>query len=76
MEFYYPYKERLSKEKNEVLHIGKMKPWDEVSLGHRDRAAKRYMVKMFIKDLYVAWREIEGLPVRVPYQEEYLGHKH
>jgi len=57
-------------------HIGKDKPWQEVSPKHRDRAAMRYTVKMFLKDLYPVWREIEGLPVRVSYQEEYLGHKH
>ena len=44
--------------------------------GHQHKAATRYMVKMFLKDLYVAWRTLEGLPVREPYQEEYLGHKH
>ena len=76
MEFYYPYKARLEQEENEVLHIGKDVKWKDVSKGHRDRAAKRYMIKMFIKDLYVAWRTLEGLPVRAPYQEEYLGHKH
>jgi hypothetical protein len=76
MEFYYPYRSRLEQESNEVIHIGKSKPWADVSKGHRDRAAKRYMVKMFLKDLYAAWREIEGLPVRASYQEEYLGQKH
>lgn len=44
--------------------------------GHQHKAATRYMVKMFLKDLYVAWRTIEGLPVRPPYQEEYLNKKH
>ena len=44
--------------------------------GHQHKAATRYMVKMFLKDLYVAWRTIENLPIREPYQEEYLGHKH
>lgn len=44
--------------------------------GHQNNAAKRYMIKMFLKDLYVAWRTIEGLPVVEPYQEKYLGHKH
>lgn len=76
MKYYYPYKARLEQEENGVLHKGKDTPWNEVSKGHRDRAAKRYMIKMFLKDLYVAWRTIEGLPVRKPYQEEYLGHKH
>jgi hypothetical protein len=76
MEFYYPYKARLEQEENTVIHVGKEKQWKEVNKGHRDRAAKRYMIKMFLKDLYVAWRTIEGLPVRPSYQEEYLGHKH
>ena len=44
--------------------------------GHQHKAANRYMVKMFIKDLYIAWRTLEGLEVRPPYQEEYLNHRH
>jgi len=44
--------------------------------GHQHKAATRYMVKMFLRDLYIAWRTLEGLEVRPPYQEEYLGHKH
>jgi len=76
LEFYYPYKHRLENSSSKVLHLGKMVPWKDVSKGHRDAAAKRYMVKMFLHDLYAAWREIEGLLVRKPYQEEYLGHKH
>ncbi len=65
LEFYYPYKARLEQEDG----------WRDEKPGHRDRAAKRYMIKMFLKDLYAAWRELEGLPVREPYQEEYLQHK-
>ena len=78
-DFYYPYKERLEKESNKIVNEADKKykddgkPWKDVSKGHRDNAAKRYMVKMFLKDFYVAWREIEGLPVRKPYNEEYLG---
>lgn len=74
LEYYYPYKARLEQEENVV--VGGEKKWYEESKGHRDRAAKRYMIKMFLKDLYVAWRTLEGLEVRAPYQEEYLGHKH
>jgi len=81
LDFYYPYKERLAQSANivEVTEKGGKKelmPWKDTTKGHRDRAAKRYMIKMFLKDLYVAWRTIEGLPVREPYQEEYLGHTH
>ncbi len=74
LDFYYPYKARLEQEENCVA--GGDKKWSDESKGHRDRAAKRYMIKMFIKDLYVAWRTLEGLSVREPYQVEYLGHRH
>jgi len=50
--------------------------WKDAYLGHIDQAAIRYMVKMFLKDLYVAWRELEGLEIRRPYEEEYLGRVH
>lgn len=76
MEFYYPYKERL---KHSTRHVGdnsENKRWCDVPDAHRDKAAKRYMVKNFLKDLYVAWRECEGLTVRAPYSEEYLGKVH
>jgi hypothetical protein len=73
LEYYYPYKHRL--EHSEKVSPGG-KPWCDESKGHRDRAAKRYMIKMFLADLYVAWRTIEGLPVRPPYHEEKIGHRH
>ena len=80
IDYYYPYKERLSHSEKTVMHGAKGKQvataWKDVNPGRRDRAAKRYMIKMFLKDLYVMWRCIEGLPVRESYQEEYLGHKH
>jgi len=78
MNFYYPYKERLANSSNSVPDGkgGTLKAWKDVSAGHRDGAAKRYMLKMFIKDLYAAWRPMHGLSVREPYQEQYLGHKH
>jgi len=78
LDYYYPYKIRLEHEAGVPANAdpAKAKPWSDVSKGHRDRAAKRYMVKMFLQDLYVAWRNIEGLPVREPYREEYLGRKH
>lgn len=43
---------------------------------HRHRMAIRYMIKMFLIDLYVNWRTIEGLPVHIPYHEAKLGLKH
>lgn len=64
--YYYPYKKRLQHEEG----------WKDTTDGHRNQAAKRYMIKMFLKDLYSVWRPIEGLPTRPTYQEEYLGHTH
>lgn len=44
--------------------------------GRRHAQAMRYMIKMFLIDLYAAWREIEGLPVSKPYHEAKLGMRH
>jgi hypothetical protein len=81
IEHYYPTKARLEQSDQIVTEIskgGKAKKvaWSDATKAHRDRAARRKMVKAFLQDLYVAWRELEGLPVREPYAEEYLGRKH
>jgi len=65
---------RLDVEENACAASGK--PWKEEREGHRSRAANRYMIKMFLRDLYVQWRTIEHLTVRPPYAEEYLGREH
>jgi len=62
-EIYYDYKNRLQQRADTK----------EFSDGHRHNMAMRYMVKMFIGDLWVAWRELEGLPVTIPYEERFLG---
>ncbi len=54
----------------------RMVKWRDAYPDHRHKAAIRKMVKEFLKHLYIAWREIEGLPIREPYSEEYLGKKH
>ncbi len=46
------------------------------SLGHQHAMATRKMVKLFLIDLYVAWRTLEGLPVSKPFHESKLGMKH
>ena len=76
---YYPEKQRLensSQMTKEVVAGGKIKEvmWKDAKKNHIHFAAKRKMIKMFLLDLYVAWRGIEGLSVREPYNEEYLGH--
>ena len=37
--------------------------------------ATRYAVKMFLRDLWVAWRQLEGLPVSEPYEVAFLGRR-
>lgn len=72
---YYDYRHRL-----ESMDWGEAskKPSDPArpKANHQHRAANRYMVKFFLRDLYVAWRTLEGLPVRPPYAEEYLNKRH
>ena len=42
--------------------------------GHITMMARRYMAKMFLQNLWVAWKQIEGLPMeRGPYHIEKLG---
>jgi len=50
--------------------------WKDRSKLHRHNAATRYMIKMFLADLWTEWRKLEGLEVKGSYQEEVLGHRH
>lgn len=79
-------------ERDKVVDIGTKKPRKNIicpncngtggptswgaSQAHRHAAANRYMVKMFLLDLWKTWRELEGLEVRSPYAEEYLNRIH
>lgn len=63
---YDDYKHRLE---HHELHKDKTK-------GHKHNMAMRYMIKIFLQDLWLKWREIEGLPITQPYHEAVLGHKH
>ena len=65
-DIYYDYKHRLE---NNPAHAEKTK-------GHRHNMAMRYAVKMFLMDLYLAWRALEGLEVSRPYHEAKLGLMH
>ena len=60
---YDDYKHRLE---NDPRHA-------EKTPGHRHAMAKRYMIKIFLKDLYIAWRKVEGLDVTDPYHVRKLG---
>lgn len=50
-------------------------PWGR-SDAHRHQAALRYMVKIFLLELWKQWRALEGLEVRPSYAEEYLHRSH
>lgn len=63
---YYEYKNRLE---NHVAH-------KEKTPGHRHNMAMRYMIKRFLVDLYVKWREVEGLEVYPEYAIAKLGYTH
>lgn len=71
----YDQSEQLTKEtKKGGLEI--VLAWKDTTDNHRHLAAMRRMMKQFELDLYNEWRQIEGLPVRKSYQEEYLGKEH
>jgi hypothetical protein len=40
------------------------------------KAAIRYMIKMFLADLWLHWRKLEGLPVTLSYNEVRRGRAH
>ena len=44
--------------------------------GHRHNMALRYMLKVFLRDLYVEWKTMEGLPVFETYEVAKLGLVH
>ncbi len=48
----------------------------ELSKGHIHNRAVRYMIKIFLRDLWLAWREVEGLPVTPDYATGKLGIQH
>jgi len=56
--------------------IENMDAHKEKSKGHRHNMAVRYMIKMFLIDLYNEWRKLEGLPVAPTYTEAKLGKVH
>ena len=65
-EVYYNYKARLENRP----YLAEARPIV------RHRMALRYMMKMFLRDLWLTWREIEGLPVTADYATAKLGIVH
>ena len=60
---YANYKNRLN---NHPLHKDKSKL-------HKHKMSMRYMIKIFLYDVYKVWRKIEGLEVHTSYAEGKLG---
>ena len=61
---YYDERKKLEEERNK-----------DFTKMHIHNRAMRYMVKRFLADFWVAWRELEGLEVTKPYVIDKLGHK-
>ncbi len=76
---YDNYKHRLEhsaawKEKQEKLAAdAKANGKKYAPVAHRHNAAVRYMIKMFLIDLWKEWRRMEGLPTPDPYHVAKLG---
>lgn len=64
VDIYYAEKERLRSLYPEPVKNGSGKKYTD---GHIDYMAKRKMIKQFLKDLWLQWREFEGLPVTEAY---------
>ena len=52
----------------------RQEPPKVIWVGHLDAMAVRKMIKLFLACLWLAWREAEGLPTRIPYAIEKKGH--
>jgi hypothetical protein len=61
------WKKRWGKDKEEARKL-----WTP---GRIHTASTRYMVKMFLQELWAKWRTLEGLPVTKPYAEAKLGNR-
>jgi len=68
-----PYRDHYDNYKHRISTDPKHK--DKTKL-HIHNMAKRYMIKMFLADLYAQWRKMEGLEVHPPYSEAKQGHVH
>lgn len=62
---YYEYRARLDKE------VG----YKNYSDGRKNMMSLRFMVKQFLRNMWYAWRQLEGLPVDYPYEVAKLGNK-
>lgn len=62
---YFGYKSRLANNEK----------YKNTTKAHRHYMAVRYMIKRFLTDMHIAWRTVEGLPVKEDYAATKLGVK-
>ena len=63
------YTDYYSRKKKELQARADIQDWSD---GRRHNASMRYMIKMFLCDLYNVWRPLEGLIVAPTYEEKKL----
>jgi len=74
---YRDYRHRIESNPNFIMQDTPGWNLEEIwTKARRDKASKRYMIKIFLIDLYTVWRKLEGLPVTLPYAEAKLGLVH
>ena len=71
---YYDFYKNRKMNSSEYVN-GNDKMWKEETKAHIDLASRRFMMRIFLQDLYGHWRPLEGLEVREPYAKEYLNHE-
>lgn len=64
---YYDYRSRLD---NSAWHLT-----NGTTDAAKHKMAIRYMIIQFLRDLWISWRQLEGLEVDAPYEVAKLGHK-
>ncbi len=85
-EVYYNYKQRITQRVNlkklKLIKDGISEEDVDKIVGKEyppkriDLMARRYMIKMFLKDMYPVWKTLEGLEVHPSYEEAKLGITH
>lgn len=66
---YYDYRYRMEMK----IAAGTM---EKLTPSHLHARAARYAVKEFLRDLYVAWKHLAGLPIYAGYETAKLGYTH
>jgi hypothetical protein len=71
-----PYHQIYGDYKNRVKNDPARQDPKEYRPARFEAMSRRYMVKAFLADLYIAWKTLEGLEMQRPYAEAKLGMTH